>query len=364
MRRRLRLTLSIGVLTVLVLLLAGSLTMYMLLQPDRVTNMLRKRAHQAGMAITLNTAPEPTLWPHPALVLHGLTLSADNRPVLVAARARIALPWRTLLGGDPAITRLELDAPRLHINQLAKVIASNRSGKHQKSPVWPHVSTGMRINNGSIVRNGNVLLNDLHLETGTLQPGHVFNLLLKASSSNSPFKLTLLATPREYDDAIGLENIHLELSTRSERGFTLDGHGRWAGSDEMRLMLNGTVTPNPDQTYRARMQMPPAQNQQAGAIELMLSGSGMNANLTVQPAQLATWWRRMNQSNNNNLPLPPVAGSVHAQQLDVGDTHIEGLNITSGNAAPAANTSSGNPGPAAANTSNGNPEPAAAASAP
>lgn len=335
MRRRIRLILLTAVISITALLLAASIAVYSLLQPKRITDMLRDQAHQAGMALVLGMPAEPTLWPQPALVLHSLTLSSNNRPVLVVARARVVLPWRTLFGGPPNITRIELDAPRLHLRQLGRLLDKNNQAGN-KSPTLPHVNAGMRISHGSVVNKGNLLLDDLRLETGPLLPSHVFNLLITASAYERPFKLTLLATPRQRDDGIQFDNIHITLDADSGASLVMDGKAGWKGGATIDLALDGTLHRDDGRSYRTAVRMTPPQAGQPNAFNLTLAGPGLNADLDLPPSQLADWWQEVSRPNTNaELPLPPLDGTIDADRLDIGDTHIEGLHLESGSAIPA-----------------------------
>lgn len=335
MRRRLRLILLTVVISVTAVLLAASIAVYSLLQPKRITDMLRDQAHQAGLALVLGAPAEPTLWPQPALVLHSLTLSSNNRPVLVAARARVVLPWRTLLGGPPNITRMELDAPRLHIDQLDHLL-QRQPGHDDRSPVLPHVNAGMRISHGSIVNNGKLLLDGLDLETGPLRPNRVFNLLIRASAYEQPFKLTLLATPRQRDDGIGLENIHITTDAESGARMVLDGTAAWLGGADIQLSLDGTLHRQDGRSYLTSISMSPPDTDQPSEFNLDLDGPGLHANLDLPPSRLADWWQEVTRPNTTaDLPLPPFDGHIEAERLDLGDTHIKGLRLQSGDAVPA-----------------------------
>lgn len=57
--------------------------------------------------------------PTPSLDVGRLAIAVDagtqSPPLLELGRARTTLPWRTLFGGDPRITRLELSAPTLRL---------------------------------------------------------------------------------------------------------------------------------------------------------------------------------------------------------------------------------------------------------
>lgn len=334
MHRRIRLILLTVVIAVTALLLAASIAVYSLLQPKRITDMLRDQARQAGLALVLGAPAEPTLWPQPALVLHSLTLSSNNRPVLVAARARVVLPWRTLLGGPPNITRLELDAPRLHIDQLGRLFGDRADD--DTPPTLPHVKAGMRISHGSIMNKGKLMLDGLNLETGPLLPGRVFNLLITASAYEHPFKLTLLTTPRQHPDAIEFDNIHINVDADSDAGLVLDGRAIWHGDTGLDLDLDGTLRRADGRTYRTVLQVVPPATGRSNAFRVALDGPGIHADLDMPPSRLADWWQQVSRPDTTaDLPLPPLDGHIDIERLDIGGTHVEGMHLSTGSAAPA-----------------------------
>lgn len=347
MHRRMRLTLLIVTAVIAALILAAVLSLHLLLQPQRFTDMLRSQAHQAGLELTLNAPAEPTLWPRPALVLHGLTLSSDNRPVLVAARGRLVLPWRTLLGGTTAITRLELDAPRLNLAQLGPALADMHHEK-STSPSLPRIDAGVRINHGSIVRGNDLLLDNLHLETGPLSPGHIFSLQLTGRSARGiPVKMTLLMTPHQQPDAIALDNIHITASSGEHFESILDGQALWRGGANVDLTLRGNFTRSRDRHYTVALELAPAQPDASPTLHVDMHGPGLAVDLYLPPSRLVDWWHQVGgQYSQASQFLPPLRGTVKATELAFGDIRVEGLHLSAGPApassapAPAASTGS------------------------
>lgn len=348
MSRPTRLTLLAIAATIVVLILAAIVAVYILMQPQRVTNMLRDQARQAGMQLTLSSPAEPTLWPRPALVLHGLTLSVDNRPVLVAARARLALPWRTLLGGPTAITRLELDNPQINLAQLGPVLANMNHGT-SANPSLLRINTGIHLNHGSLRRGSTTLLDDVQMETGPLVPGQVFNLQLSAMTTNAQhLKLSLRMTPHETSDSLSLDDIRLTAAVQPNLAMSMHGQAKWQGSGDISMALSGDLVHNIDHRYAMALKLAPPTADAPLLFNVKLHGEGMAADLSLSPTQLSDWWARISQADDQTgLPLPPVQGTLQAKQLDLGDMHIQGLQIVTGDAtatassapAPASSTS-------------------------
>lgn len=336
MHRRTRLTLLAVIIALAVLLLAAVIAIYVMLQPQRITDMLRNQARQVGLTLALSAPAEPTLWPQPALVLHGITLSASNRPVLVASRARVVLPWRTLLGGPPTITQLELDSPRLDLSRLSRVLSGMHNGT-SGTPELPRINIGIRINHGSLVRDGKVMLDDIHLETGALQMDRIFSLQLTATVHDQPFKLTLLTTPHQTPDALQFRHIHIALHMPSELNGILDGQANWRGGANIHMTLHGVFTRDDKHDYATRLELTPNTTNHEFVFTLAVTGPGMNTHLRLPISELADWWKQVsNPTVTAELPLPPLDGTLTAKQLDIGGIHMQGLHLTAGTAAASS----------------------------
>jgi hypothetical protein len=71
-------------------------------------------------------------------------------------------------------------------------------------------------------------------------------------------------------------------------------------------------------------------------MHLKIDGKAGSADLRLSPAKLAAWWQHLTGPYTAGpLPLPPLDGHASANTLDVGDLHVKGLKITSGDALPA-----------------------------
>lgn len=350
--RRLKLTLIwLGGLLAL-LLLAAVVTVYVLLQPDRFTAMLQDQASAAGLELHLASPASPSLFPRPALDLRGITLNAQGAtaPILLAARGRLALPWRTLLGGTTVISELQIDSPRVDLDALQGWLASLPAPPESPPLNIPRIGTGVSITGGSLVRGNQLLLDEVSMKAGSLMSGQPFPLSISATTaSGRPLQLRLAATPRISGDALQLQHITLHLSQGAGTQLALSGHASWHGKRDAAATLTGTLDDANAGQYAISLALTAAESDQPLLLALKLDGPGNHADLRVPPLELARWWAGLNDQQGPQLAVPPGSGSARIAQIDVGSVSITGLSVQAGDAVPAAASSV--PTPAAASSS-------------
>ncbi|MEI7035908.1 AsmA family protein [Fulvimonas yonginensis] len=329
MTRRLRLFL-IGLAGVLLAgLLVLLVTVYLLLQPQRFTVLLQSQAAKAGLDLSLASPATPTLFPRPALELEGLTLTAQgaSMPILLAARGRLALPWRTLFGGPTAISRLEIDAPRVDLDALQAWLSSLPSGS-SGTPAIPRIDTGVRIARGTLVRSNHLLLRDFALDAGSLLSGEPFPLLVSAKdAAGIPMQLRLTATPRIEGSALRLDDVDLELTRGAMLSVRLAGEAHWHGAADAAATLAGSLEEVDAGHYEVSVRLTPANQNDPLLLALKLDGPGNHVDLRLPPLALARWWSRLGDPEGPRLSAPPGAGSVQAAALDAAGVHVEGLQL-------------------------------------
>jgi hypothetical protein len=336
MSRRLRITLMTAAATVLVVLAAALVLAYVMLRPERFTRTLRASARDAGLELTLTAPAHPTLWPRPGVRLQGLQLfvQGQSNPLLVADGGRIVVPWRTVLGGAPAITTLELDAPRLDLGQLQRALA-NLPVASGKPPTLPRIDTGISIRQGALVRDNELLLQDIDLHTGALTPRHPFTLDAQAKyETGRPGLLKLQFTPHTATDGgIVLDHLQLDIRSGKQAGAQLHGRATWAGGSRLQLDLAGRMQAQADSPYNVSVQ---SDAPGSGTLHLKIDGTSGNADMHLSPQQLSDWWQSLvGTYRPGALTPPPVNGSIDADELDLGGIRIQGLKLRSGNAVPA-----------------------------
>jgi uncharacterized protein involved in outer membrane biogenesis len=339
MSRRLRLILLVLGGLVLTAVLAVVTAVYLLLQPDRFTAMLQTQAHNAGLELILASPASPTLFPRPALELSGITLNAPgaNASILFAGRGRLTLPWQTLLGGPPVITRLEIDSPRVDLDALQEWLAALPAQPAGTPPNIPRIDTGISISRGSVVRGNELLLGDVSLEAGSLISGQPFPLSLSATTAaKTPLQLRLSATPRIQGNTLQLDNIKLHLSQGSALTLVLNGSAHWHGAADAAANLAGRLDHADAGQYDISLALTPADQSNPLLLALKLDGPDNHADLRMPPLELAHWWSALDDTQGPQLRMPPGSGHAEIAKFEAGNVSIEGLTLRAGNDLPAA----------------------------
>jgi AsmA protein len=338
MSRRLRLILlALGGLA-LALLLAAVIAVYLLLQPERYTRMLQTQARAAGLELNLSSPASPSLFPHPALDLEGITLNAEsaNVPILLAARGRLTLPWHTLLGGPTVISQLQIDSPRVDLDALQDWLAALPAQPAGIPPNIPRIDTGVSINRGSVVRGNKVLLDNVSLEAGSLISDQPFPLGLSATTAaGTPLQLRLSATPRIEGNTLQLDNISLHLSQGSATTLSLTGHAHWHGAADAAASLAGKLDQASAGQYDISLLLTPADQHNPLLLALKLDGPANHTDLRLPPLALIRWWSQLDDPQGPQLSVPPGNGHAEIAKIEVGGISIEGLTIQAGDAVPA-----------------------------
>ena len=342
------------IVLILLAVLAGVLIVRSLLQPQRFTALLQSRLAAAGLILSVDKPASPALWPHPAVQLHGFRLSVAGTatPLLSASEARIVVPWHALLHRELAIERLEIETPRIDIEQLQTLLSRTPHGTG--APQLPRIGAGIRIVNGTLVRGDQPLLFDLNAETGPLMPGTPFHLDATArNGADRGGKLSLRMLPEHQGSALRFENIDLQMSVEQGAQAHIAGDASWGGGDRLGANLHGgfslpahtsvavastpapaasvTAAPAPARNYTLALQIQPAHDTTPMTAALKLDGEGKHVDMSVQPAALPGWWNDvLGSSPETALASAPINGQAQLDAVDLGPLHMQGVSVQAG----------------------------------
>ncbi|RDS83084.1 AsmA family protein [Dyella monticola] len=345
--RPLRLLLIICTSVLAGIALVVLVALYLLLQPDRFTALLKAQAQQAGLELTLSSPASPTLFPRPALQLEGITLVArdnganpNNMPILLAANGRLVLPWRALLGRQVEISRMQINSPRVDLDALQAWLVNLPPQSTKVPEEVPRIATGVRIRNGSVVQGDREWLSDVSLDTGRLTPGQAFWVNLSGSETDgTPLQWQFSSVPRIDNGVLKLNNITIHVTDRSATTLHLTGDARWMGAANASMQLQGKFHLASESDYDAAVMLTPATQGKPLLLHLKLLGRDNHIDLQLPPLALAQWWNGLARPQGPRLSMPPGNGHIEMATLDVGNVHIEGLSVQTGDAVPAPATS-------------------------
>ena len=90
------------------------------LEPKHLTELVLKQVGESlQLDLRFDGEPDYAFEPEPRLLIPNFSArSTDGRLFLSAKRVEISLPWSTITGDDPVITRIELDQPVLDLPGL------------------------------------------------------------------------------------------------------------------------------------------------------------------------------------------------------------------------------------------------------
>jgi hypothetical protein len=191
------------------------------LQPERLLpRVLARIGEQQGLRIAFSGEADYVLRPEPRLRLEGVSVAATGGEAwLRARRIDISLPWATLTGGEPVITRLELEAPDIDL-------AGYRRWQQSRPPEpfeLPTLRSGLRLRDGTL-RGEAWRLEQLELSFPHLAEGQ-------------PLEAEFAAVLRHPDLSLeGRGSLQLERAGL-QSPYALDLQGRWLRDPAVPLRL-------------------------------------------------------------------------------------------------------------------------------
>lgn len=179
------------------------------LEPERLTaTVLSQVGKSFQLDLRFEGTPEYAFKPEPRLLIPNFSArSTDGRQFLFARRAEISLPWSTITGDDPVITRIELDQPVLDLPGMRHWLAMR-----PKEPFkLPTLTKGLRIVDGTITDDG-YAIRKLGMELPRLKTGEQADISARGTFIQED-------TTLEFDAELGAATAGLDSE------FTLKGTG-------------------------------------------------------------------------------------------------------------------------------------------
>ncbi|MDP1698859.1 MAG: AsmA family protein [Xanthomonadaceae bacterium] len=309
-----------------------------LLQPERLTPVLLNAIGDAtGLELTVTEPADYALRPEPRLRLHGVRATAPGsaQVLLEIGLLDIALPWRTLLGGEPVITALYIKEARLHLLPMQSWL-ENREDTAPST--WPTLESGLQISNSTIIADGWQLQIDA-LGLPRFVPGQPAALTMSGhvlrsdagGASDWPLHLSVDTVIAHDDATITLDPLQISLQAASPLA---TGHARGDLSigEMMQFKLAGELAQWPAQwptlpgTDPSLPMLFVVSGDGPELVQMLLAVKLEQAQtrllLTLVPAQLQAWL-----DSDAASPLPPLSGELHTERMMIDGTELQGVEI-------------------------------------
>jgi hypothetical protein len=351
-------------------LVVGALFVNAQLEPHRLADTVLGRVGKSlQLRLTYQGTPEYAFRPEPRLVLPKLSVATldGDAPFLTARRAEVSLPWSTITGGEPVITRIELDAPVLDGAGLRRWLASRPPTPFK----LPTLVRGLAVRGGSL-REQSWSLRGLALQLPHLQTGVAARLDARASfvagktqlpfsldasvatpGSSSPLDLHLVLKPLVEAKAPAAAPIAIALKGRYEWAdprFTLvadalglaakspipslEGKGRLELADQAILELDAVLARWPETwpklpaALAAKGDRLPVRLRYRGKrdfsdpVSLHAARGDTELQASTRVAEFRQWL-----AAGPATPLPPLQGMLKTPALEFDGVTLEGVEV-------------------------------------
>ncbi|KFN44942.1 hypothetical protein [Arenimonas oryziterrae] len=346
------------------------------LEPHRLTELvLRKAGESLKLELSYSGDPDYALKPEPRLLIPNFVVRdpVDGKVLLTAKRIEVSLPWDTLTGGAPVITRIELDKPVLDLPGLLRWQATR-----PKTPFeLPTLTKGLHVRDGTIRHDAFTLTKlelDLpHLQTGeaaeasvaghlvagttavdlklfltAATPGLASDFTLSGSGSLEqqpkplPFKLHLAGHYLSDDTAFSVTATKLDFEGASPLP-NLQGKADFALGEKMKFNFDGLLRDWPEDW--PALPQPIANDTKNLPLRLSYLGdTGLGDPLSLDIVQGETKMHaslrieEMQQwvAKPDGALLPPLNATISTPTLEFDGIELEGVEIEIRDSAPPA----------------------------
>lgn len=345
----------------------GVLWLNQQLEPVKLTNtVLGKMGKELNLKFEFEGLPSYAMKPEPRLILPNLKVinPLDNKVFLSAKRVEISLPWSTILGDTPHITRIEAEDPVLDFRGL-KAWQATRPAKPFEVPTF---TSGLEINNGQFVGDGytidKIMLSLPHLEgqkpieaevCGVFRQGKTMvsfdgPLTIAKAGLNSeftldskgelnfgdkplPYKIKTAGNFASLEKSFDIKMNALGLNSESPLP-NVQGALNLSFGDLLKVDSNGTISewpkdwPTLPAPLNKQTKNIPYQLSYAGkadfsdALHLKLDIEKNKFSSAIKVAEIQAW---VDQSDGS--PLPPLHGQFEIPFMQLDGVSLEGVTI-------------------------------------
>jgi hypothetical protein len=325
---------------------------------------------KAGAALQLRFGftgtPEYALKPEPRLLIPNFTAAsrADGKVFLSAKRAEISLPWATITGGEPVITRIQMQQPVLDLAGLRRWLAT----LPKKPFELPTLSKGLQLVDATILGDG-FRLSGLAVQLPRLKAGEPAHLQtggrFEQGDTRLAFKFAFDALTPGLESDFSLagsgdlqrapEPLHFQLKANGHYAstdtlFALDastlqfdgaaplpqiaGKGLLRLADQLRWDFDGVLAhwpkswPALPQPLAAQTDKLPVRLAYQGKtdlsdpIALLIRREPTVLDARLRIAELQAWLAASDAS-----PIPPINGTLRTPKLAFDGVQLQGLEI-------------------------------------
>ncbi len=337
------------------------------LEPTRLTHtVLGKLGKELNLTFQFEGVPSYAMKPEPRLVLPNFQVinPADGKIFLTAKRVEISLPWSTILGDTPHITRIEADEPVLTLPGLLAWQAT-RPPTPFKVPTF---TSGLKINNGQLIDNGysisQIQLSLPHLEDQKEIEAKVSGLFRQGKTSigfDGPLTIAKAGLNSEFmleskgELNFGDKPLPYQIKTQGtfailEKSFDINSKTlSWMGEsplpnlqanlnlsvgDNLKIDSNGIISEWPKDWPT----LPAPLNQQTKNIPYQLNYAGkldfsdaIALKLDIDKSQFSSSIRIADMQQwieqTDGSPLPPLQGKFDTPIIQLDGVRLEGVSI-------------------------------------
>ncbi len=337
------------------------------LEPTKLTHtVLGKIGEELNLKFEFDGLPSYAMKPEPRLVLPNIRVinPADNKVFLSAKRVEISLPWSTILGDTPHITRITADDPTLNFPGM-QAWQKTRPATPFEIPTF---TRGLEINNGQLVDTGysisKINLSLPHLEDQQPIEARISGLFRQEKTAvgfdgyltvakaglNSEFtleskgELNLGDKPLPYqiktagnfaslEKSFDIKSKNLDWKSESPLP-NLQANLEVSFGDSLAIHSEGTISewpkdwpvlpaPMNHQTKNIPYQLDySGKSDFSDAIRLELSVDKSQFSSTLKIADIQQWAEQKDGS-----PLPPLTGQFDTPLIELDGANLEGVSI-------------------------------------